>query len=620
MSKYPSWPTSNQGNIVGTRLANELYHRFTGGLNVLSLTDQRDAALAELLATTPEVFNVKSYGAVGDGVTDDTDAIQAALDDAAVSGGIVMVPAGTYAIGTPGLIVAASAQLVVAFGATLAPSGDWNVVDLNRGGTIELNGDIDFSALATFTKAGVIVEGDNNWFTNTTTSDIIAGGGRIIGNRQTSSAGVRLHADNGNFISFIRIRAKIEATYYGIHFNPENTLGSGTTYINGCNCVVNITAAVYAIYLEGLASDEQCDGNRFEGQVQTHAATERIIYCEGTNNLFELLVWDYRAGTAAGFPVAVELFGVTNWLRIQGLDGTHILDKGDKNRIDLQTATPLPLAVNYLLPPNSFSTRNFAGVDDFLVAADERGFTITSSVAKSGGALANMFHPDPTTYAEWNNIDTSSPTIVTVNTNTTVNAPAAVGIQFHGARYAEQITIEFFDSDSSSWKTLFATTVNVATQVVTAIPADLTINNISQLRITLEGMAAATVRLARIFLFAASQAQTGILSILGGTIYGPFTITGAFVPTTVTTLADDATPSVSAGNRFKTGGTTTITDFDDGVVGQTITILAAHSVKITDGTPIILAGGADYDMTDSDTLTLTMYNDQVWNEDSRSVN
>lgn len=93
-----------------------------------------------------------------------------------------------------------------------------------------------------------------------------------------------------------------------------------------------------------------------------------------------------------------------------------------------------------------------------------------------------------------------------------------------------------------------------------------------------------------------------------------------FRQATVTTLADDATPTVAASNLFITGGATTITDFDDGVVGQTIQILAAHSVKITDGGPIILAGGADYDMTDSDTLTLTMFNDQVWNETSRSVN
>lgn len=95
---------------------------------------------------------------------------------------------------------------------------------------------------------------------------------------------------------------------------------------------------------------------------------------------------------------------------------------------------------------------------------------------------------------------------------------------------------------------------------------------------------------------------------------------GVLLQSTVTTLANDATPTVAAGNLFITGGTTAITDFDDGIVGQTITILAAHSITITDGAPIILAGGANYGMTDSDTLTLTMFNDQVWNEIARSVN
>ena len=95
---------------------------------------------------------------------------------------------------------------------------------------------------------------------------------------------------------------------------------------------------------------------------------------------------------------------------------------------------------------------------------------------------------------------------------------------------------------------------------------------------------------------------------------------GLMLQTLVTTLANDATPNVTAGNLFKTGGTTTITDFDLGVVGQTITILSAHAITITDGSPIILAGGADYVMGDSDVLVLTMFNDQVWQEVSRSVN
>ena len=40
--------------------------------------------------------NVKDFGAVGDGVTDDTAAIQAALDHVAANGGTLYFPAGTY--------------------------------------------------------------------------------------------------------------------------------------------------------------------------------------------------------------------------------------------------------------------------------------------------------------------------------------------------------------------------------------------------------------------------------------------------------------------------------------------------------------------------------------------
>ena len=122
MPKYPSWPTTNQGNIVGTRLANELYHRFTGGLNALSLTDQRDAALAELLATTPEVFNIKSFGAKVDGVTDDSTAIQATVDDAP-SRATVVVPVGSGAciVNTP--IAVTEAKTLIIEGAVTANNG-----------------------------------------------------------------------------------------------------------------------------------------------------------------------------------------------------------------------------------------------------------------------------------------------------------------------------------------------------------------------------------------------------------------------------------------------------------------------------------------------------------------
>ena len=86
------------------------------------------------------------------------------------------------------------------------------------------------------------------------------------------------------------------------------------------------------------------------------------------------------------------------------------------------------------------------------------------------------------------------------------------------------------------------------------------------------------------------------------------------------TLADDATPSILGHNTWLTGGTTTITDFDDGQTSQIITIIAEHALTITDGTNIFLSGSANWTMAATDTLTLICKADNKWYELSRSDN
>ncbi len=98
--------------------------------------------------------------------------------------------------------------------------------------------------------------------------------------------------------------------------------------------------------------------------------------------------------------------------------------------------------------------------------------------------------------------------------------------------------------------------------------------------------------------------------------YYPFGGTASAIPS----LAADATPSVINGETFKTSGTTAITDFDDGYIGQPIEIIATDNITITHGTPIRINGSVNFAMVVNDTLTLTMFNDGIWYETGRRFN
>ncbi len=109
-----------------------------------------------------EVFNVKDYGAVGDGTTDDAAAIQAAIDAAeAAGGGTVVFPAAIYAIET-GLVIDNDGVLLV---------GDGAGSQLAGGGKV----DIRASAATTIKWTGTAGTGTMVQFT----SDAADGGGEV---------------------------------------------------------------------------------------------------------------------------------------------------------------------------------------------------------------------------------------------------------------------------------------------------------------------------------------------------------------------------------------------------------------------------------------------------------
>src|ERR1019366_10277041 len=77
----------------------------TGAAGILSVSGKAAAATQSADENDPGIFNVAAYGAKGDGIADDTDAIQNAINAAGnfskanvSKGGVVVLPTGGYQV------------------------------------------------------------------------------------------------------------------------------------------------------------------------------------------------------------------------------------------------------------------------------------------------------------------------------------------------------------------------------------------------------------------------------------------------------------------------------------------------------------------------------------------
>jgi len=243
-----------------------------------------DVNATDIKTKSPWV-DVRAYGAVGDGTTDDTTTIQAAID-AAGAGGVVLFPDGTY------LITSALSITSTQGGITLQGTGKWNGSIIQKGGNCDmlvigsLANEVTIRSLTlkgvkgTYTGDGITIDDAYRWHLEDVLVDSCEGDGLevtaswqgLIENCQfanNGSAGVRLQWDDPD--------ASNSVNMYGCWINDNTSWGVITSHatcfnMNGCTIEDNAGGGIQ-VYMGYEATIHSCyfEGNTGEA-IEVYAA------------------------------------------------------------------------------------------------------------------------------------------------------------------------------------------------------------------------------------------------------------------------------------------------------------------------------------------------------------
>ncbi len=640
MSKYPSWPTTDQGNIVAGRVKVEVRNRFGESMTVLSATDQKDASLAELLAGTGEVFNVKSFGAKGDGVVDDTVAIQTAATAAFdAGGGVVFFPAGTYnhtaitfshGVRFQG---AALQSVTLAYQATTGSA----FASLDQTSTRQFIGFSDLNILGPGsgnTAVGLNLSGISHSdyvrlnigeFGTQILLDGTLGGStlynkfdhvRMYANSASSGFDGVVVRGSANAQTWIRCAWQRLSTQFLIGQNTVSAVPNEIVLVNPSMENVDTVAVDIvrgqSVYLlaprfEGdvlgwrVAADSNnrgivIDSPFYDGNTTDFTNNGTAVAMTGVG-FGSIEQQSYGLSTSPG-PNLIQNAGFESWAGSAVSPGWS-----DVAETDWDTAASSIAQEATVKDTGSYSIKAGTGSADF------RGANTTAAIPVDPDKVYTLTFRVTTPHAtnskyRWAfRLFDSSDVVITTGTvvgDIAANMAYTANANAHiiGASQTPA-TADTFERTTISYK----------------FPA-----GVASVRIAFLAFGSGSDKYVYVdnVYFAEGQASGRDLKRFlndSGTekMHGVLTYP-------ITTLADDATPSVIGGRLFKTGGTTTITDLDDGVVGQTIAILSAHAVTITDGSNLLLDRSVNFVMAAGDSIILTMYNDQVWEEVSRKVN
>lgn len=251
---------------------------------------------SQAVADSNDYFWVTDYGAAGNGVTDDSSAIQDAIDALPARGGTVYFPSGTYLIKMP--LAVPSGTSLLGEGSESAPGGSTLRAGTNM--TTLVQGDATSSANSCISMQCLTFDGGSS---NGFTVDWIIDLPNLLGSRiswvkvlNASGGGIQLYKTAytneawNNWVVETDIHMT-ESAGYGLRVNGSDSYFSGVTVHDG----------------KGIQNDE-FGGNLYAGCTVTGSSESGLTLTDSYYDNQAVSVMDCTFSNNARFGVAFQYF------------------------------------------------------------------------------------------------------------------------------------------------------------------------------------------------------------------------------------------------------------------------------------------------------------------------
>ncbi len=510
------------------------------------------------------VANVRDFGAKGDGVTDDTAAIQAAINAAT---GMVWFPAGTYVSGN------------------LEINSKVNMCVSGCGATITWSGTAGSGAYIGFQLMGTC--------TNVTIEHL-----KLVGDGVAANGHAGVWNAAGQTLSHINtIHNEISSVVAGVSYNaPTGSFDRGVIAFNDIDTVIGTASGQgYGIHLDTARNIRV-----FENHI--HRAQRHSIYHAAGDTgsiIHHNIITDHRFGVASAlYRCAISIARSSNVSVIGNVISGHS-DGGLEIAHDTAGAKH---CANILVADNLFTGRRNAIQDVFIGEQLVPGTYETTHIALRGNTFFN-------TYAQCG----SAGAVIVHNGRQIViegNTGKITGVT-STARFIEighdTYITDNADCDDTAVKSnaFFAEGVSLSDVRMIEYCADLCTNTSQHRAYGNEAPLTASLHY-----FDAAQTNPNLLCAdFNGNVKGVYT-------------AADTTPSVRGVSMMyiANSGAVSITALDDGAEGQIVTLIFADAnTTVVDGALIQLSGGVNFTSASNKTLQVVKQS-AVWFQTGGNTN